>query len=666
LKLDYSKIFFFVIAFLCSHSLSAQFRGKGDDENGSGNGTFGRPATTINQDSTKGDVTRPNKNKLINLKIYTLNFKNSKQSLDTSIHNLHTKMGLAFWQQSLGNVNTAVYNLKYSAPIFATQTLGNLVYQPYNTNVDSVLFFNTTNPYTVMTYNAGSKQEQGVKILHTQNINAVNNFSFSYAKYGGPGYFDLQRSTRDNALATFMYRPNAKSRFSGKYAVVYNQNKQDENGGIQAESDLKRVAYKLRNTIPVNYTGSGFTITTSAVKNRYRQAQIKLKNYYALSFANTPQDTVGKTANAQLFYTFQANLEKQDYRDKLPTTDRYRTLYTGTFKSKDSIKATHTLNTTQNEFGIVLPNIKKINASLEGVFAIETQQYKTDSSNKVFVNNYVGASLNNVDSNAKWSYNADLKLYLLGKAVGNYYLKAEANRTIKDLRIGAHFIQNLLDAPYLMQNYVSNFYRWDNSFKKQFNTTIGGSMHIPKWKLNIEANNVNMLNYLYYTDSLKVQQAANPIVILQLQAHKQFLYKKWTADVDAIVQQTQASNPINIPNLITNLNIGYTSYIFKRSMLANIGVQATYNSNYFTPSYLPQLNAYGNSNNYQQQNLPNVGVYFNGSVKRFRYSLQVIELQQPFNLKNFSTEVGLNRMLVEAYPAPDWQIKVGFAWVFLN
>ncbi len=617
-------------------------------------------------DTAKADVTRTNKATIINLKIYATDFNNTIKQLDTSILNLHTKMGLAYWQQNLGNVNSAVYNLKYIAPYYTTKQLGNNHYSAYNISMDSVQFYNTTNPYTEMRYNAGSKLEQGVSVLHTQNMNAFNNFSFSYAKYGGPGYFDLQRATRDNASISMLYRPSAHSRYSGRFAVVYNQNKQDENGGIQDELDLTLVQYRLRQTIPVNYGGQGFSVTSSTIKNRYRQAGFKFKNMYALSFDNQASDSSNRKPNVQVFYTFNANLEKQDFIDANPISNTYKEIYNGNFLSKDSVRATHVLNTLQNEFGIQLPYVKKVKASLEAIFGIETQQYKLYTGRNTIFNNYVSAHLANVDTNAKWQYSAFAKLYLLGQAAGTYAVDAHAGRTIRNNNLAVHFRQNLMQAPYLMQQYASNFYGWQHNFKNQLNTTIGASLSLPKIKTYLAFNNITMLNHLYYTDSMQVKLASNGIVILQLQGRKEINFRKWNATLDAILQQANANSQINIPAITANVNIGYTNYIFKRSMLANIGVQAIYNTAYTTAQYLPLINAYGYGTTYLQNNLPNMGVFFNGKIKRFRYSLQLLELQQPFNLGNIRTEAGFNRILVEKYPAPDWQIKLGFAWVFLN
>jgi hypothetical protein len=665
--LNYSifKIFFCIAILFFSNQSLAQLGRKGtlNDEKGISSNEGIR-----NADTAKGDVTKKNKSEIINLRISSTDFYNNNYLQDTAIQIFHTKMGLAYWQQNLGNVNSAVYNLKFIAPFQATQNLGNYNYYSYGTILDSIRFYNTSNPYTVLQYNAGSRQEQGVKIFHTQNINAYNNFSFSYAKYGGPGYFDLQRASRDNATISILMRPNSKSRFSGKYALAYNKNQQDENGGIQKLSDLSVPLYQLRSTVPVKYNGDNIRNTASSVNNKYRQMQIKLKNLYALRFANTPNDSVNKIPSIQVFYSLITNLEKQDYRDRDPNSDKYYTLYQGLFKSNDSVRAVHNLKTIQNEVGIQLPQLKKINASLEAAFGIEWQRFSSDSTKNTIANNYANAIIVHADSTSNWQYSLQARLYLLGKAVGNNSIDARASRKIKSLLIGVHYLQNLCDANYLMQNYTSNFYAWNNSFKKQFSTTIGGTLHMPKQKLQIIFNNINMLNYIYYTDSMQIKQNTKPIILLQTIIDKEFVYKKWNVDVHTILQQANSNNSINIPAVIANINMGYTSYIFKRSMLANIGIQATYNTNYFTPSYAAILNNYTFSSQYKQSNLPNMGIYFNGKIKRFRYSLQLLELQQPFNLnlKNFSQELGYNRILIDKYPAPDWQIKVGFSWVFLN
>jgi hypothetical protein len=61
-------------------------------------------------------------------------------------------------------------------------------YDAYRYKVEDTKIFTTTRPYTELAYLLGSKSEQLIDMMHTQNRSASLNFSFGFRFINAPGY----------------------------------------------------------------------------------------------------------------------------------------------------------------------------------------------------------------------------------------------------------------------------------------------------------------------------------------------------------------------------------------------------------------------------------------------------------------------------------------------
>ena len=191
-------------------------------------------------------------------------FSNVRVYPDTGIHNYQRRLFIQPWYRDLGNLGTAARsqlflpeNLGHTGP-----SLGYHVYDVYRYNADSQIYFNTTRPFTVFSYQLATKLEQTLRILHTQNISPNWNFAVRYQKINAPGFYRLQRTNHDAAaLSTHYSSPNQQYELFG--AAVYNKEQCDENGGIVHDSFLTDARYFDRQTIPVALDNPNYFVTSS-------------------------------------------------------------------------------------------------------------------------------------------------------------------------------------------------------------------------------------------------------------------------------------------------------------------------------------------------------------------------------------------------------------------
>ena len=107
-----------------------------------------------------------------------------EQEIDTtSIDKIHRYYyGLDYL--SIGNIGLAGYSLLFNIDTYATFSpsliIGDKKYLAKQ--------FNVKKPYTELYYILGSKEEQVLKVLHTQNISEFSNFSFGFDKVKSKGF----------------------------------------------------------------------------------------------------------------------------------------------------------------------------------------------------------------------------------------------------------------------------------------------------------------------------------------------------------------------------------------------------------------------------------------------------------------------------------------------
>ena len=69
----------------------------------------------------------------------------------------------------MGNLGSPVNNLMFTPEDRAGPSLGYHINDVYRMNVDSLNYYSTNRPYSIFSYQLGSKLEQTASIMHSQN-----------------------------------------------------------------------------------------------------------------------------------------------------------------------------------------------------------------------------------------------------------------------------------------------------------------------------------------------------------------------------------------------------------------------------------------------------------------------------------------------------------------
>lgn len=128
-------------------------------------------------------------------------------------------------------------------------------------------------------------------------------------------------------------------------------------------------------------------------------------------------------------------------------------------------------------------------------------------------------------------------------------------------------------------------------------------------------------------------------------------------DNELVYQQKAGSAPVNVPLLMGRHQLSLERPIFHRALYVATGVEARYHSPYKPAGYAPLFNRFYYQNSHSISNDPELSVFFNFRIKRFRAYIMADQLQTLF-ANNYITTPG--------YPGPDMMIRFGFTWVLIN
>lgn len=596
---------------------------------------------------------------------------------DSSIRFLHHRLFLEDWAADLGNQGSPVQELLFRPESYG-QTgirLGYPAFDRYRLQPDSLLFYQTTNPYSVFTYQLGSKLEQVASILHTQNIHPRWNFAAQYRKTTSPGFYKIQRVNQDNASLNTHYT-SRNQRYELFAAAVYNKEQQDENGGIAADSFLSSDGYSDRMTIPVNFQNDAYSARRSSVTNMLRDWQVLLQHGYTWGRIDTTYNEDSTRYEALLLPRFRiahrmsGGQEKHVFRHMRADSAAWASFFSDGLSAGDSVQSTQAQGWIDNYVSLNGFIGKRrellLTAGAGNRLDLLYTDYVSGREKNTVVSNYVQGLLEkNADSAGQWLYEATVKFYVTGAAAGNFYLQGKAGRKLRhfgELRVV--FRQDLRQAPYDLSLFRNAFYEARQDLNKESITMAGGDAQIDRWGLNLGLRHYLLNNYTYLTapgeivtnGRLDVRQSG-AFNLTQISLYKLFRFGKFRLDNELVYQQTGGNAPLNVPQFLGRHQLWLEGPLFSQNLQIATGVQVAYQNNYAPAGYAPFYNRYYYQNETEISNKPELNVFFNFRVKRFRASISGDQLQALWWQPNIAAP---------GYPKQNAMLRFGFSWVLIN
>ncbi len=615
----------------------------------------------------------------------TINFRyldsSRYQKFDSSINDFSRKFLIPANYLYLGNTGSAAKSLLFSPLLKAGWDAGFHSYDIYRLKPEETRFFNTTRPYTELGYLIGSKQEQVVNAMHTQNINPNWNVAFQYRLINSPGYFKNQNASQNNyRLSSFYQSPNR--RYHLFFALMNNKIQAAENGGVRNVKDL--------DDLPTNKDRSTIDVFLGAVKpttiNPFSVTVNTGTKYKIFNFLLRQQYDLGKKDSVEtdsvvihLFYpklrlehTVQVNNYTYSFSDALVDpyndTNFYRPNYNFiAMPSKYLVQ--DKWNEIVNDFSVYqFPDEKNSQQFIKLGASLQNLKGTFDASTANYYNTWAHAEYRNKTRNQKWDVEANGELYFTGLNAGDYNafisLKRYISKKVGYLQVG---FQNVNRSPSFIFNSASSFNISNVSgFNKENYTRISGSLEQPRYKLRLLANYFLVANYSYFADYYHAKQSSSPFNLLQVSAEKEFQLRKhlkWILEIT--LQQRAGNGPVNVPLLYTRSRIGYEGSLGFKKLLMATGFEIKYNTPYKADGYSPVLGQfYYQDTNTVKLKLPTINLYLHLRIRSFTAYVRMENLNTARTKEGFGFTN--NNLAIAGYPYPGMQFRVGIFWSFVN
>ena len=246
----------------------------------------------------------------------------------------------------------------------------------------------------------------------------------------------------------------------------------------------------------------------------------------------------------------------------------------------------------------------------------------------------------------------------IGANAGDFRLGGELFLNLKkigNLRLEA---VNQLYSPSLVQHrfFITQKEIWKNDFSKTLETSLMGMYNLPVIHFSVSGQ-FHLLNNLVFfgTDGLPRQSGA--FSIFQLMFRKDFHLGIFHAENWAGLQQT-TSDVLPLPQFYSKHSLYLEKKIFKKVMLAKIGIDARLTSGYTPPSYQPLTGQFYLQTRQTLPFTPLLDVHLSFKVKTFRFFFKVENL--------LPLLTGTYYFQTAGYPLPyglgDGGMRMGISW----
>ncbi len=576
--------------------------------------------------------------------------------------NINNRYSIAnTWNGNLiSPIQTAIYFQRQDKSDFLFQKS----YIPYILTPKDVRYYNTTTPYSNISYRKGFttyREDNDLSFHFTGNLSRRTNLGAMLDYKNAVGLYNSQSAKRFNGALWGSYNGD---HYSCQGTIIYNTLSNFENGGIKnageyIESSLNTYDY------PTNMSGmSGLKSYSAYFNQRY---SICIEKERQVTEDSIAIDYIPVTS---FIHTLEINRDTKRYIEKSDNTDYWPDTYYNFSSTRDSANFLRIANTLAVNFEEAFNKWLKFGAIVYaeheaeryGNLSLLNDTTRYIDTAKWFNNVRVGGRL--VKNMGRWvHYNLGGDVYLIGYKLGEFKVDGHVEGTIpagKDsLQIKADAVLKNEQPDYLIQHYWSNHRQWNNDFQKIYRFSVGGSVaYYNKW-IDIlgHAHFENLTRAIYFdTDWLPKQDDGN-IQILAVGANLNVHTQRFGWEND-VVWQHSTSDIIPLPDIALFTNIYYKD-IWAKVLHVQWGVNLRYNTAYYAPLLDPATGQFALQNIEKIGNYPIMSVYANFKLKKVRFYALFTHFNKYFwpNASYFS---------MVNYPKNPPVFSAGVSWNFFD
>ncbi|NSW46050.1 MAG: hypothetical protein HPY79_09590 [Bacteroidales bacterium] len=537
----------------------------------------------------------------------------------------------------LGNGTSATYSF---IPIFITDLPFWL--QPFQIYYNEIqdLYFHTHTPFTHIKLTANNNRtynEEGLKLIHTQNIKP--NWNIAFIGKSNKQIGRIQR--QDHRLHYFFGSTQYQSSRYQLYANYYfSKIKIKENGGVSNLPFLIDSLFPIENAL----------VYLSNATNNYTYQKGNAQQAICLSFQD---DSLSEKWKPFIIHHFEYTKAKKIYADVLDTTFYFANRFIDSSKTYDSLY----FRNIENQIGIAISNNLKTGSGIS-IYALSSNQKTYSHQHPKNIDN-MGTGMLLFYNNASFSAQLNFKYWINGYLKGNKHVQISTQKNIHIAQNDANWIfdvayhQQAVD--YFATSLYTNHFQWQQSLPTT--TEISTQTGIENESNGIYLNLKNIKNAVYFDTQSHPQTINNNFMYASMILRKTFHAGRFHLS-NHFMMQYITDTLISVPFYAGYHILYYENQLFKKVLGIQLGSEVFYHSIYQAVSYNPALGNFFNNNTSKLGNYPYINIFANLKLKRARFFVKIEHLNYHWQKANYS--------MVYAYPMPPRSLKFGILWSFYD
>lgn len=242
---------------------------------------------------------------------------------------------------------------------------------------------------------------------------------------------------------------------------------------------------------------------------------------------------------------------------------------------------------------------------------------------------WVGAQISKLQG-PLLQYEAICELGLVGDAVGELKIKGNVGAKVPLLGDTAsisgygHFYNT--SAPYLLNNYLSNHFIWQNDFSKERRLRLGGILNLPWTKTSVNVGTETLQNYIYFGQEALPVQYSDPVQVFSATLDQKLNIGILHWDNKVTYQTSSKQEVMPLPKLAVYSNLYILCNI--ATLHLQLGIDCDYYTKYYAPGYQPATATFYNQREKEIGNFPFMNAYANMKLGRVRFYVMMTHVNQ--------------------------------------
>ena len=654
-------------------------------ETGQGNG----------QDAGEGAARKPERRSTA----WTLAFplgQHVEAEIDTALYNYQRIAIPAMYSDAMattGNLGTEALNMMYfqrpaPSPFFFDRSLA--IWLP---NADAQKFYNVYTPMTLLAYNFGGNRDTHTDRLSAQFAGNVNRrigvaafIDYLYSK----GCYEDQAS-KDISYGADVYYTGHRYEMQVLFNAFNFLNK--ENGGI---------ADDLYITDPAVIQGGDDHVETKSIPTRLtnaftRMTGSRLFTTQAFKVGFWKEEVVNDTLTRDIYVPVTKFIYSLDYQTRrhrfwntnaASETEFFRDTYFNLGGTNDNTYYWHVANSIGIELMEGFQKWAKFGLSAYATYQIRRYSQVTAMDNYQGVEGdtdlltplppgldiapkttqsllWVGGRLEKTQGSLI-RYSADAKFGLVGEAAGEIDINGRIETNFKLLgdtvKLEAHGAFSNLAPSWLLKEYISNHFVWQNNFGKIRKFSVGGQLLVPWSNTTLSANFESVQNLVYFNQYGLPAQNGGTVGIFAARIHQELHFGIWNWNNTVTYQASTNQDVLPLPalSIYSNMYLGFRLF---KVLTLQVGVDCDYFTRYRGMMYQPATASFhvqstDNREYLDVGNYPLMNAYVTAKLYKVRFFILWSHVNQGWFSKNYFS--------MPHYPIDPRRLQFGLSIDFAN